>query len=77
MNAIKLPIYIPKGAVRKKMDSLASHFAQYFTKNPKQFCTVTYYKRISPVNPVCSIKTWVKLSHMLCIKEILKITNRL
>ena len=59
-----------KVANNKNSEPLAAHFAKIFTQKPstQQCHKITYFGIISTVNPICSMKIWVKSSCALCMK---------
>ena len=59
-----------KVANNKNSDSFAAHFAKKFTQKPSpQECRkIISFDILSTVNPICSMKTWGKLSCTLRMK---------
>ena len=55
----------------KDLDSFDAHFAKHFTQkpSPQQYWEIMYYKIISIVNPIGSMKTWDKSPcTIICMK---------
>ena len=52
-------------------DYFSAHLAKHFTQkpSPQQCRKIMSFKILSTVNPIGSMKTWVKLSYTLCMKE--------
>ena len=66
-----------KVANDKNSDSFAAHFAKHFTQksSPQQCREIMSFGILSTVNPIGSMKTWVKLSCTLCMKERIEIID--
>ena len=64
--------YVPQKVMNdNNSDYFAAHFAKYFTKkpSPQQCRKIMSFEILSTVNTIGSMKTWVKLSYTLCMKE--------
>ena len=66
-----------KVANNKNSDSFAAHFAKHFTQKlgPQECREIMSFGILSTVNPKGSIKTWVKSSCTLCMKERIEIID--
>ena len=64
----------PKVASKKNSDSFAAPFAKHFTQKPSpQLCrNIVSSNILSTLNPIGSMKTWVKSSCTLCMKKIIE-----
>ena len=66
-----------KVANNKKLDSFAAYFAKHLTQkpNPQECREIMSFGILSTVNPIGSMKIWVKLSCTLCMKERIEIID--
>ena len=62
-----------KVANNKNSEYFAVHLAKHLTQksNPQQCCEIMSCDIPSTVNPIGSMKTWGKLSCILCMKQII------